>query len=77
MTATGNPLPQLPDDPMLTIQLKRSELAALIGRLVPQDTWMGMRSRKVMLETFGDAARASDVADKITNDLIRIHDRGL
>jgi hypothetical protein len=76
MTNADNPLPQPPDDPLLTIQLKRSELAALINRLVPEGTWMGMRAQKVVQEIFRDADQANRVADYITETLIRIHDRG-
>jgi hypothetical protein len=76
MTNADNPLPQPPDDPLLTIQLKRSEIAALISRLVPEGTWMSLRAQKVVQETFRDADQANRVADHITDALIRIHDRG-
>jgi hypothetical protein len=77
MTADENPASLLLDDPILRFELKRSELAALIGRLVPRETWMGSQAQRVMVETFGDAAIASQVADQITESLIRIHDGNL
>ena len=76
MTAVPDPS-IFPDDPPLRFELKRSELAALIHRLVPPDTWMGQRSQQVILETFGDAARAAEVADQVTESLIRAHDQSL
>jgi uncharacterized protein YqfA (UPF0365 family) len=78
MTSDPEWLPRSVTEPEIRIQLSQSELAALIHRLVPVDTWMSHRSAKVIQETFGgDADRARRVADQVTERLIRIHDQGL
>lgn len=62
-------------EPCVRLELTRSELAALIHRLVPADTWMGERSSQVISRTFnGDAEEARRVADRVTAELIQIHD---
>lgn len=62
-------------EPRVRLELTQSELAALIHRLVPADTWMGERSSRVISKTFdGDTAEASRVADQVTAKLIQIHD---
>jgi hypothetical protein len=76
MTDAETPFLLPETDPVIHIELKRSELAALIRRLVPEGTWMGMRAQKVVQEIFRDADQANRVADYITETLIRIHDRG-
>jgi hypothetical protein len=65
-------------EPRMRIELSQSELAALIHRLVPTDSWMGKQSDRVFREIFGgDLERANLVADRVTHTLIRIHDQGL
>lgn len=62
-------------EPRVRFELTQSELAALIHRLVPADTWMGGRSSEVIAKTFhGDAEEARRVADRVTAELIQIHD---
>jgi hypothetical protein len=78
MTSDPEYLPRIVTEPRMRFDLSQSELAALIHRLVPVDTWMSHRSAKVIQETFGgDADRARRVADQVTEQLIRIHDQGL
>lgn len=70
-------LPRSVTEPRLLIELTQSELAALVIRLVPHGTWMAGRARTVVMETFGgDAEQAARVADRITDRIIQIHDRG-
>lgn len=62
-------------EPHVRFELTQSELAALIYRLVPADTWMGERSSRVISKTFnGDTEEARRVADRVTAELIRVHD---
>lgn len=65
-------------EPRVRFELTQRELAALIHRLVPADTWMGQQSSQVISKTFnGDAEAASRVADRVTAELIQIHDDSL
>jgi hypothetical protein len=67
-----------PREPRLRITLTKNELAALIQRIVPEDTPMGIRVKRVTEQTFpGGIAEADEIVDDLAETLIRIHDREL
>jgi hypothetical protein len=66
-----------PEEQTFTLQLTQRQLAALINRLVPADTWMGRQSARVVKETFSSPEEAARVADEATMKLIYVHDEKL
>lgn len=69
------PIPSPEPEARIQVELTERELVALINRLVPHNTWMKRQSNRVVRETFeGGVPEAQELADQLTNQLIRAHD---
>lgn len=68
------PKPATPTEALIRVELTETELRAIINRLVPEGTWMKVRSASLIRQVDGDQSKADETADEITDMLIRAHD---